>query len=55
MNYIKLANNQRLVKIDKAVSNKDNPYAIFNLKALIKAMGCLRPNAFKLWCYFNVN
>lgn len=54
MNYIKLASNQRLVKIDKAASNKTNPYAIFNLSALQRAMS-LKPNTFKLWCYLNAN
>ena len=54
MNYIKLASNQRLVKIDKAASDKNNPYTIFNLSALQRAMS-LKPNTFKLWCYLNSN
>lgn len=47
--------NQKAIRIAKAVSNKENAYAIFNVAALQKAMTTLNPSAFKLWCWLNKN
>ncbi len=47
--------NQRKIIIEKAQSNKNNLYAIVNLKALNNAMLSLNGEAFKMWMYFNKN
>ena len=47
--------NQKTVHVQKEKSNKENLYAIYNLKALENAMSKLESNEFKLWCYLNKN
>lgn len=47
--------NQKVIRIIKTTSNKENPYGIFNKRALFAAMGSLSPTAFKVWCYLNCN
>lgn len=47
--------NQKTIKVCKCVSNRDNPYATFNLQALQTAMSRLKGEAFKLWVYLNKN
>lgn len=47
-------NNQKVVSVQKEKSDKNNLYAIYNLKALNEALK-LSPNAFKLWAYIDSN
>ena len=47
--------NQKTIYVQKEESNKNNLYAIYNLKALQNAMSKLDSNEFKLWCYMNKN
>ena len=47
--------NQKTIKVQKEVSNKQNLYAIYNLEALNNAMIDLKGETFKLWCYLNKN
>lgn len=47
--------NQKVIEVRKQNSNKENKYAIFNMKALKYAMKTLSPNAFVLWSYINKN
>ena len=53
--WTKLSNNQKLIRVVKAVSDADNPYSIFNKAALEKAMKKLSGNEFKLWAYLAAN
>lgn len=52
---IKTVPNQKIVNVQKQVSNKQSPYAQFNLKALELAIQSLSGESFKLWCYINKN
>ena len=47
--------NQRIITIQKATSDKNNLYAIFNLAATRQAMKNLSPTGFILFCYLNMN
>lgn len=49
--------NQLLIKIghNRKIANKDNPYAVFNLEILQKAMRNLDGGSFKLWLYIQKN
>lgn len=47
--------NQKIIKVIKEKCDRENLYAIHNLKATYKAAQELRPNAFKLWLYFVIN
>ena len=47
--------NQKTVVMQKAQSDKDHLYSIFNLEALQVAMIELKGETFKLWCYINKN
>lgn len=47
--------NQKEIKTEKALSNKDNLYGIFNQDALQQASIELNGAAFKLYCYLNKN
>lgn len=47
--------NQKTVKIEKEVCNKQNLYAAINLQAMESAAINLDAGAFKLWCYFAKN
>lgn len=47
--------NQKIVRVKKAVYNKDNIYMITNIKALEYAAKDLKAGAFKLWIYFSSN
>lgn len=56
MNYnIKTVANQKIVKIQKEVCNKQNLYTTINLQALESASIDLQAGAFKLWVYFAKN
>ena len=46
---------QKTIRIIKAISNKENPYGIFNKWSMYNAMNKLSPTAFKIWCYLNCN
>lgn len=50
-----LYNNQKVIRIIKAKSDKDNIYGLFNKSSMYAAMQSLSPNGFKLWCYLNCN
>lgn len=50
-----LYTNQKEVKTEKATSNKENLYGIFNQEAMQKAAVELNGAAFKLYCYLNKN
>lgn len=44
--------NQRIITVNKAKADKNNPYAIFNLEALQRACNLLESKAgFKLYIY----
>ena len=47
--------NQKTVVMQKALSDKDHLYGIFNLEALQVALISLKGESFKLWCYINKN
>ena len=47
--------NQKVILVIKSAADKNNPYALYNKAATIKAMQTLTPNAFKLWCYIGLN
>ena len=48
--------NQRIVKTEKKEpTDKNNLYAVMNIKALQTAMVNLTPSGFKLWTYFDKN
>ena len=47
--------NQKLIKVCKEPSDKNNLYAIINLHALQVATNTLRKNDFKMWCYMVKN
>lgn len=47
--------NQKIVTTKAAKHDRDNIYATLNIEAMEKAMGVLKPNAFKLWCYLAKN
>lgn len=47
--------NQKIVKVNKEPCNKNNLYAMYNIKALRYAMQDLKGEAFKMWCYLNKN
>ena len=47
--------NQKVVKVEKEVCNKQNLYAAINLQAMEGAALALDAGAFKLWCYFAKN
>lgn len=47
--------NQKTIKTQKAVSDKEHLYGIYNLEALQTAMIALKGESFKLWCYLNKN
>ena len=51
----KLVPNQKAIRIKKEKSGKENLYSIVNLAAQKEAMKILKPNAFKVWCWFNSN
>lgn len=46
---------QKTIRIIKALSDKENPYGIFNKWSMYNAMKELSPTAFKVWCYLNCN
>ena len=47
--------NQKTIKVKKESSDKVNLYAKYNINALQVAMGSLKGESFKLWCYLNKN
>ena len=47
--------NQRSIRINKEVSDRENLYAIINLDALNLAIGILSHTTFKLWMYLDKN
>lgn len=53
-NY-KTVPNQKVVKVNKEVCNKQNIYATINITAMEKAAQELAAGAFKLWVYFAKN
>lgn len=47
--------NQRYVKVNKKECSQKELYAKINIEAMNNAMRNLKPNAYKLWCYFAKN
>jgi len=47
--------NQRSVNINKESCNSEKLYAKINIDAMNSAMKDLKPNTYKLWCYFAEN
>ena len=47
--------NQKIIIVNKQNSDRENPYALFNINALQTAMQVLKGEAFKLWVYINKN
>lgn len=47
--------NQKVVKVEKELCNKEHLYATINLDAMSAAACNLDAGAFKLWCYFAKN
>lgn len=47
--------NQKAIRVKKAPSDKDHPYAIFNLEHSRYAMAVLSSNAFRIWFFLNAN
>lgn len=47
--------NQKTITTRSAKHDKNNLYAPLNIEAMEKAMGMLKPNTFKLWCYMAKN
>ena len=47
--------NQKTITTKSAKHDKNNLYAPLNIEAMEKAMGMLKPNTFKLWCYMAKN
>lgn len=47
--------NQKIVKVDKTVCDRNNAYATINLRSLETAMTSLKGEAFKLWFYLAKN
>lgn len=47
--------NQRIVTVNKEITDQENYYAKINLLALKNAMHTLTPSAFELWLYFSKN
>ena len=47
--------NQKIVKVSKAVCDKNNSYATINLRSIETAMTSLKGEAFKLWFYLAKN
>lgn len=52
---IKTVPNQKVIKVNKEICNKDNKYAAINLEAMESAACELDAGAFKLWIYFAKN
>lgn len=52
---IKTVPNQKVIKVNKEICNKDNKYAAINLEAMESAASELDAGAFKLWVYFAKN
>ena len=55
MANFKTVPNQKVVKVNKEVCNKQNLYAAINLEAMDAAAKDLEAGAFKLWVYFAKN
>lgn len=49
------APNQRTIKVNKTLSDKNHIYAILNIAAIERAAYLLTPTAFKLWLYLAKN
>lgn len=47
--------NQRSIRINKELTDKENLYAKINISALKNAMSSLTPKAFELWIYLSKN
>ena len=47
--------NQDIVEVHKELCNKDNIYAMINIKAIQLAMKDLTPAQFQVWLYFAKN
>lgn len=48
--------NQKVVRVNKAKSDKEHIYAIINVEAMSKAAKTLKDfKSFELWCYFAKN
>ena len=47
--------NQKTIKVNKEVCDKEHLYSMNNLDALQQAMNNLKGEAFKLWCYLAKN
>lgn len=55
MSNFKTVANQKVVVVNKAVSNKENIYGIVNKEAAFEAMRELKPNTYILYSYMNMN
>lgn len=51
----KLVPNQKAIRIQKALSDKNHLYTITNKNALSEALKILKPNTFKIWMWLNSN
>lgn len=47
--------NQKTIKVNKEICDKQHLYAAINLEAMSKAMNDLSGEEFKVWCYFAKN
>ena len=54
-NLPRINGNQKAIRVKKALSDKDHPYAIFNLEQMRYAATVLSPNAYKVWSFLNAN
>lgn len=52
---MRLYPNQKVIKIQKEKSNKENIYSIMNIQALQVAVNQLSHNGLMLWIYLNKN
>ena len=55
MSAFKVVANQKVIKVEKQVCDKNHIYTQFNLKAFEMAAVDLDAGAFKLWCYIAKN
>ena len=51
----KLVPNQKAIRVKKETSNSEHIFGIFNRNATQKALKELKPSAFKLWAWINLN
>ena len=47
--------NQKTITTKSAKHDKNNIYAMINIRAMEMAMSTLKPNTYKLWCYMAKN